>query len=232
MYTNLYYTPETFTQGYSTVILDTLSLIAIMLAILVIASKNPVFSILFLIGLFLDISLYLIFTGLTFIGLAYLLVYVGAVSILFLFILMLINVRVSELSSETRNSIPLVVIVTGSLITILQNNLSYSNISKENYLNLLFGNSWDSQVQGTTHITAIGNILYSSHSVWLILTSIILLLAMVGAIVITLKPKKDIEENYLNTIENNILKSLVALSTFNLKKDKKADADIKNNNAD
>ncbi|RYE16058.1 MAG: hypothetical protein EOP34_00015 [Rickettsiales bacterium] len=66
----------------------------------------------------------------------------------------------------------------------------------------------------------------------MILTSIILLLAMVGAIVITLKPKKDIEENYLNTIENNILKSLVALSTFNLKKDKKADADIKNNNAD
>jgi len=49
--------------------------------------------------------------GLSFIGLSYLLVYVGAVSILFLFILMLINVRVSELLSYTSNSIPLAIIV-------------------------------------------------------------------------------------------------------------------------
>ena len=53
-----------------------------LLGILVIISKNPIVSVLFLIGLFLCISCYLILTGLNFIGLSYLLVYIGAVSIL------------------------------------------------------------------------------------------------------------------------------------------------------
>jgi NADH-ubiquinone oxidoreductase chain 6 len=48
---------------------------------------------------------------------------------------------------------------------------------------------WDGNLSETSHITTIGNILYSSYSIWLILTSIILLLAMVGAIVITIKQK-------------------------------------------
>jgi NADH-ubiquinone oxidoreductase chain 6 len=48
---------------------------------------------------------------------------------------------------------------------------------------------WDGYLAETSHITSIGNIMYSSYSIWLILTSIILLLAMVGAIVITIKQK-------------------------------------------
>src|SRR5271154_5791763 len=103
---------ETFTNGYKTEILDIISLVAILCGILVIISKNPIVSVLFLIGLFLSISSYLIILGLNFIGLSYLLVYVGAVSILFIFILMLINVRISELLSNTSNSIPLAVLIT------------------------------------------------------------------------------------------------------------------------
>ena|ERR1700721_1553546 len=103
---------ETFTEGYRAEILDLISLISILCGILVIISKNPIVSVLFLIGLFLSISSFLIILGINFIGLSYLLVYVGAVSILFLFILMLINVRVSELLSDTSNSIPLAVIIT------------------------------------------------------------------------------------------------------------------------
>jgi NADH-ubiquinone oxidoreductase chain 6 len=48
---------------------------------------------------------------------------------------------------------------------------------------------WDGNLAETSHITSIGNIMYTSYSIWLILTSIILLLAMVGAIVITIKQK-------------------------------------------
>src|SRR5271163_3902946 len=103
---------ETFTNGYRAEILDIISLVAILCGILVIISKNPIVSVLFLIGLFLSISSYLIILGLNFIGLSYLLVYVGAVSILFLFILMLINVRISELLSNTNNSIPLAILIT------------------------------------------------------------------------------------------------------------------------
>src|SRR5277367_7197696 len=109
---NLFLLSETFTNGYRAEILDFISLASIICGILVIISKNPIVSVLFLIGLFLSISSYLIILGINFIGLSYLLVYVGAVSILFLFILMLINVRISELLSNTNNSIPLAIIIT------------------------------------------------------------------------------------------------------------------------
>src|SRR5580704_9913572 len=108
---NIFLINETFTNGYRADILDIISLVAILCGILVIISKNPIVSVLFLIGLFLSISSYLIILGINFIGLSYLLVYVGAVSILFLFILMLINVRVSELYVDTSNSVPLAIMV-------------------------------------------------------------------------------------------------------------------------
>lgn len=107
----LYVIVETYTNGYRAEVLDFLSLFAIFCGIFVIISKNPIVSVLFLIGLFLGISCYLLILGLSFIGLSYLLVYVGAVSILFLFILMLINVRVSELLSDTSKSIPLAIFI-------------------------------------------------------------------------------------------------------------------------
>ena len=75
-----------------------------------IVCRNPVVSVLFLIGLFVSIAGLLILIGYNFIGLSYILVYVGAVSILFLFILMLINIRISELLSETNNDIPLAIL--------------------------------------------------------------------------------------------------------------------------
>jgi NADH-ubiquinone oxidoreductase chain 6 len=102
---------ETITNGFVAESVDLFSLVAIICSIFVIISKNPIVSVLFLIGLFLSISCYLITLGLNFIGLSYLLVYVGAVSILFLFILMLINVRVSELLSDASNSIPLAIMI-------------------------------------------------------------------------------------------------------------------------
>src|ERR671931_1054082 len=109
---SLYIIADIYTNGYRIGILDSISLIAIICGIFVIIVKNPIISVLFLIGLFLSISSYLILLGMNFIGISYLLVYVGAVSILFVFILMLINIRISELLSETNNSIPLAILST------------------------------------------------------------------------------------------------------------------------
>ena len=215
---NLALINESYINGYRVEILDILSLAAILCSILVIISKNPIISVLFLIGLFLSIASYLIVLGLSFIGLSYLMVYVGAVSILFLFILMLINVRTSELLSNTSNSILLAIFISISFIYPIYGYLPYSVISFSNnieffniyfniynsLLNIFFklnddadndqiylaaSNIWDGSLLESSHITTIGNIMYSSYSIWLILTSIILLLAMVGAIVITIKPK-------------------------------------------
>src|SRR5205085_5861736 len=103
---NLYILTEIYTKGFITEILNFFSILAIICCILVIVIKNPIVSVLFLIGLFLSISGYLILLGINFIGISYILVYIGAVSILFLFILMLINIRISELLNETNNNIP------------------------------------------------------------------------------------------------------------------------------
>src|SRR5271169_5747142 len=92
------------------------------LGIFIIVTKNPIISVLYLILLFSSISCYLIFIGIKFIGISYLLVYVGAVSILFLFILMLINIRVSELISDTNNNLPL------ALITIIAFFIPFNNL--------------------------------------------------------------------------------------------------------
>jgi len=186
-------------NGYSAVNLDILYIIAILLGIFVIVSKNPIVSVLFLIGLFLCIAAYLILTGLNFIGLSYLLVYIGAVSILFLFILMLINVRISELLIDSINSIPLAILIAGLFnyfvnnvlpYMVMTNNLLYHFTIKKQLTNVT-SVSWDGYLAETSHITSIGNVLYGHYSIWLIITSIILLLAMVGAIVITLKPQTD-----------------------------------------
>ena len=218
----MYIFHEYLINGYTVEILDLISAISIICGIFVIISKNPIVSVLYLIGLFLSIASYLIFIGINFIGLSYLLVYVGAVSILFLFILMLINVRISELISYTNNSLPLglliVIALNISICNILPNNILSNNfIDLNNVLNTLLYNNvfnkfsvyilntkgskqdniiyfisntiWDGNLSENNDITTIGNIIYTSHSIWLILTSIILLLAMVGAIVITIKQK-------------------------------------------
>jgi len=186
-------------------------------------SKNPIVSVLFLIGLFSTISCYLILIGLSFIGISYLLVYVGAVSILFIFILMLINIRISELLSDTNNYLPLAMLSVIPFVYILGQNISFNSIQlgiinyfynsffeklysiKQgeyqyfyniiDYKQRIFyasSNNWDTVLTDVTNITSIGNIMYSTYSIWLLIVSIILLLAMVGSIVITINPSKNL----------------------------------------
>ena len=185
--------------------LDLLAIVSVILGLFIIVTKNPVISVLFLILLFSSIAGYLILLGVKFIGISYLLVYVGAVSILFLFILMLINIRVSELISDTNNNIPL------ALVTILTFVVLFTTVMPEvtnksgmmgqevytflqdivntDNLEYVTSKNWDGNLLDNTDIISIGNIMYTSYSIWLLITSIILLLAMVGAIVITIKQK-------------------------------------------
>lgn len=195
--------------GFMPEIIDIIYLLSIIFGISIIINKNPIISVLFLIGLFVNIATLLIIIGFSFIGLSYILVYVGAVSILFLFILMLINIRISELSNETNNDTPLAVLTVMLfyflIAQILPNNLnllntnvySSSDINDININQYIFdeqiqyasSKSWDSSLVDITHITGIGNVMYTNYAIWLLIASIILLLAMVGSIVITKKTK-------------------------------------------
>lgn len=216
---------ESFITGYKPIYLYIISFICIFMGIYIVISKNPIFSVLFLIGLFFGVSMYLIIIGLHFIGLSYLLVYIGAVSILFLFILMLINVRVSELVTDNKNSIPLAVLTVFSFNYFVSDILPYNVLMHDifseyrmqlfygvfydttkshtltlssdivnlilHYLSLtnitgVSGKSWDAIMVVSSHITSIGNILYTNLFILFILISFILLLAMIGSIAITI----------------------------------------------
>src|SRR5215469_2958168 len=109
--TNVFLIKDFLCNGFMFEFVDNIYLLSILFGIFTIISKNPIHSVLFLIGLFVSISSLLILVGFNFIGLAYILVYVGAVSILFLFILMLINIRISELLDDTNNDIPLAIMI-------------------------------------------------------------------------------------------------------------------------
>lgn len=197
-------------SGFLSQFLDLLSIISILFGIFIIVSKNPIVSVLFLIMLFSTISVYLILIGAKFIGISYLLVYVGAVSILFLFILMLINIRVSELVSDTNNNIPLAILTILAFINPINQILPDQSVRHDSFIDLLFkgeinklseyltnnnqiyyvsSKTWDGNIYDSIDIMTIGNVLYTSYSIWLIISSIILLLAMVGAIIITIKQK-------------------------------------------
>ena len=200
------------TNGFFDNIINIIYLLSIIFGIFTIISRNPIVSVLFLIGLFVNISGLLILIGFNFIGLSYILVYVGAVSILFLFILMLINIRISELLSETNNDIPLAILtvmlfyfIVGQVLPIKSlinqeiinkfsnsievNYLLYKDLNLENVV-YVSSKSWDNSLVDVTHISAIGNIMYTNYSIWLIIVSVILLLAMVGSIVITIRQTK------------------------------------------
>lgn len=197
--------------GFMPEILDVIYLLSIVFGISIIINKNPIISVLFLIGLFVNISGLLIIVGFGFIGLSYILVYVGAVSILFLFILMLINIRISELTNETSNDTPLAILTVMLfyflIARILPGNLNLLNTNVDNsevidinineyiyneQIQYASSKSWDTSLVDITHITGIGNVMYTNYAILLIIASIILLLAMVGSIVITKKGEKKI----------------------------------------
>lgn len=217
----LYITNQIQTVGSNNYSLLLIYFLSIVLAISVIIVKSPVVSILYLIGLFCTIAVYLVMSGMTFAGLMYLLVYVGAISILFIFIVMLLNVRISELLTEGRNSTILAILAILSIdlifsqvlpasegsynvlyntITGLYNNVtnnSFSTYIEYDKINVaaVTAKSWDNSLAEISHMSSIGNILYTSSIMFLLIVSLIILLAMIGAIVITVKSITRLTEN-------------------------------------
>ncbi|RCH85039.1 NADH:ubiquinone dehydrogenase subunit 5, partial [Rhizopus azygosporus] len=184
---------------------------AVLSGVLVITSVNPVISVLFLISVFVNAAGYLVLLGVGFVGISYLIVYVGAIAILFLFVVMMLNISITEIVSvghEYTKNIPLGFIVGTvfffeilsvipaattnagelplGLFTYLNGLLLGVNTSITNSdVNMAFANiNADNAFSSNIQIEAIGQGLYTYGSVWLLLASFILLLAMsvVGSI--------------------------------------------------
>lgn len=92
------------------ILLNLLALGAILSSVLVITSKNPVISVLYLISVFINTAGYLILLGIGFVGIAYIIVYIGAITVLFLFVIMMINIKlvdILEVGREYTKNLPL-----------------------------------------------------------------------------------------------------------------------------
>jgi len=100
-------------------LIDFISLFAILSSVLVITSKNPVIAVIFLISLFINTAVYLILLDIGFIGISYIIIYIGAITVLFLFIIMMIDIRLVDILETGRDytkNIPLALIVASLFV--------------------------------------------------------------------------------------------------------------------
>ncbi len=176
------------------------SFIAIISAIMVTVSKNTVHSVFFLILDFISISCLFIMIGAEFLGMIMLIVYVGAVAVLFLFVVMMLNVAQQKnqwlKSSETSTHIPIGLIV--SLIIFFELIIV---IGGWKYKPDIIKNFSDSLISNSTNTHTIGSVLYTEYIHLFQISGMILLVAMIGAIVLTFRKREGVKrQNYFSQI--------------------------------
>lgn len=195
------------------ILIDILSITTLLSGVLVITSKNPVIAVIFLISVFVNAAGYLILLGIGFIGISYIIVYVGAIAVLFLFVIMMINIKLTDIletGSQYTKNIPLALSIGSLFIYELYNILpfTFNNVSALSSLLdiltnlnsfLLNSNSYsfdyvfntfnpinvDQTITNFLQVEAIGQAIYTYEAVLLIISSVILLLAMIAPIFIS-----------------------------------------------
>lgn len=151
-------------------------------------SRNPVHSVLWLILSFLSAAGLFVLLGAEFVAMLLIIVYVGAVAVLFLFVVMMLDVDFAELKAEMAKYMPLALLI--GLVILMQ-------------FVMAFG-AWDANVAAeglrtqvtnadVTNTAALGLILYDDYFLLFQLSGLILLVAMIGAIVLTLRHRGDVK---------------------------------------
>ena len=176
------------------------SIIAIVSAIMVTASKNTVHSVFFLILDFISISCLFIMIGAEFLGMIMLIVYVGAVAVLFLFVVMMLNVAQQKnqwfLSKSSSKHIPVGLIISAIIFFEL-----IIVVGGWKYKPDLLNSSTITISQTTTNTHSLGNVLYTDYIHLFQLSGMILLVAMIGAIVLTFRQRAGLKrQSYVKQI--------------------------------
>ncbi len=178
-------------------------------AIMVISVKNPVHSVLFLILTFISAACLLFLLEIEFVSLIFIVVYVGAIAVLFLFVVMMLDIKITDFNRNFLKYFPI-----GSflgLAFLIEISLMLTNSLNSNSYELAHNSleSWINTVDFIVNIESIGQILYTYYFSYFLLAGIILLIAMIGAIVLTLtfnrKAKtqsiyKQTSRDYLNAM--------------------------------
>ena len=176
------------------------SVIAVVSAIMVTVSKNTVHSVFFLILDFISISCLFIMIGAEFLGMIMLIVYVGAVAVLFLFVVMMLNVAQQKnqwfVSKDSSRHIPI-----GLLISVIIFFELIIVIGGWKYKPDLFNSTKSLLENGISNTHSLGQVLYSDYIHVFQISGMILLIAMIGAIVLTFRQREGVKkQSYLKQI--------------------------------
>ena len=154
--------------------INILTLTTLLSSVLVITSKNPIISVIFLISAFINAAGYLIMLGIGFIGISYIIVYIGAIAVLFLFVIMMINIKLTDIletGSQYTKTLPLALAVGSLFIFIIFSiiKFNYNNVpvlsallDKITFSNGLFSNYYILKINLINSI--VDNTYYSSSS--------------------------------------------------------------------
>ena len=176
------------------------SVIAVVSAIMVTVSKNTVHSVFFLILDFISISCLFIMIGAEFLGMIMLIVYVGAVAVLFLFVVIMLNVAQQKnqwfVSKDSSRHIPI-----GLLISVIIFFELIIVIGGWKYKPDLFNSTKSSLENGVSNTHSLGQVLYTDYIHVFQISGMILLIAMIGAIVLTFRQREGVKkQSYLKQI--------------------------------
>ena len=176
------------------------SVIAVVSAIMVTVSKNTVHSVFFLILDFISISCLFIMIGAEFLGMIMLIVYVGAVAVLFLFVVMMLNVAQQKnqwfVSKDSSRHIPI-----GLLISVIIFFELIIVIGGWKYKPDLFNSPKSSLENEVSNTHSLGQVLYTDYIHVFQISGMILLIAMIGAIVLTFRQREGVKkQSYLKQI--------------------------------
>jgi NADH-quinone oxidoreductase subunit J len=165
--------------------------LAVASALLVITARNPVHSVLFLILCFFNAAGLFILMGAEFLAMILVVVYVGAVAVLFLFVVMMLDVDFVQLREGVQKYLPLGAVIGLVLLVELALVLGTWNLAPE----ALKGVAAPSGTVSNTQ--ALGEILYTKYVYWFQSAGLILLVAMIGAIVLTLRHKDGVKRQVI-----------------------------------
>lgn len=164
------------------------ALVICLSGLMVISSRNPVHSVLFLILAFFNAAGLFILLNAEFLAMLLVVVYVGAVAVLFLFVVMMLDINFSELREGFQRYRPLGLVIGGILIAeLIATFFEYSDMSK----------SLPAQ-QGVHNTRALGQVIYTEYIYLFQLAGLILLVAMVGAIALTLRRRSGVRRQVIS----------------------------------
>jgi NADH-quinone oxidoreductase subunit J len=164
--------------------------VAVASAFMVIWAKNPVHSVLFLILTFVNAAGLFLLTGAEYLAMLLLVVYVGAVAVLFLFVVMMLDIDFTKLRASALEYAPVGVLIglilAAELIIVIGGSVLSPEIAKTVSMPI-------PAVTERQNTAAIGDVLYTHYVFYFQLAGLVLLVAMIGAIVLTLKHRTDIK---------------------------------------